>query len=146
MSIPSATWPGIAYAAAFSAMSLTAVCCSMRVDIASRLFSMTNTTGSLWTDAKFMASWKSPVLVEPSPPNANTMYGSLRSFSASARPTACGNSVPTSTERETMRSFGELNMLSIARPPEFGSVAFASTLRNSSSALKPSTNARPMSR
>ena len=107
---------------------------------------MTKTTGSLCTDAKFMASWKSPVLVDPSPPNANTMYGSFRSFSASARPTACGNSVPTSTDRETIRSLGELNMLSIARPAELGSVPFASTLRNSSSALKPSTKATPMSR
>src|SRR5437773_6899659 len=92
-------------------MSLTAVCRSMRVEIAIKLFSMTKTTGSLWTAAKFMASWKSPVLVDASPPNAKTMYGSFRRFRASASPTACGNSVPTHTEPDTIRSFGELNML-----------------------------------
>ena len=107
---------------------------------------MTKTTGSLCTEAKFAASWKSPGLVDASPPNAKTMKGSLRSFSASASPTACGNSVPTRTDRERMRSFGELNMLRNARPPELGSVAFARTPRNSSSALKPRTKATPMSR
>jgi len=79
---------------------------STRVEIASRLFSMTNTTGSLWIAAKLIASWKSPGLVDASPPNAKTMFCSFRLRIASARPTACGNSVPTHTERVTMRSFG----------------------------------------
>ena len=107
---------------------------------------MTNTTGSLWIDAKLAASWKSPGLVEPSPPNAKTMCGSFRLRSAKASPTACGNSVPTSTERERTRRSGELNMLSIARPAELVSVDFPRTARNSSSAVKPRTNETPMSR
>src|SRR5438132_42700 len=95
--------PGIAYAAARSATLATAICFSKRVDIARRLFSMTKTTGSLWIEAKFAASWKSPGLVEASPPNAKTMHCSLRLRRARARPTAWGNSVPTSTEREPER-------------------------------------------
>ena len=106
---------------------------------------MTKTTGSLWIEAKFAASWKSPGLVEASPPNAKTTHlSSLRLRRARARPTAWGNSVPTSTERERTRRSGELNMLSIARPAEFVSVAFPRTARNSSSAVL--TNAKRFSR
>ena len=40
---------------------------------------LTKTTGSLWIAAKFAASWKSPGLVEPSPPKAKTMFSRLTS-------------------------------------------------------------------
>jgi hypothetical protein len=114
--------------------------------MASRLFSMTKITGSLWIAAKLMASWKSPGLVDASPPNANTMFCSLRLRIASASPTACGNSVPTQTERVRMRSLGLENWFRNCRPAECVSVAFARTMRNSSSGVTPSTNATPMSR
>jgi len=70
---------------------------------------MTKTTGSLWMDAKFTASWKSPGLVAPSPPYVKTTRSSFRTLIASAIPAACGNCVAMHTEPVTMFASGELN-------------------------------------
>ena len=50
------------------------------------------------------------------------------------------------TERVTMRSRGFENWLRIWRPALCSSVAFARTMRNSSSGVTPSTKATPISR
>ncbi len=116
------------------------------MEIANRLFSITNTTGSLWIAAKLTASWKSPGLVAPSPPYVNTTRSSLRTLIASAIPAACGNCVAMQTEPVTMFASGELNWFTTCRPAEFGSVALANTPRNWSFAVWPRTSATPTSR
>src|SRR6478736_2280433 len=55
------------------------------------LFCTRNTTGARKTAAKFIASWKSPSLVAPSPQSAMTTVDSPRNRAACATPTACSN-------------------------------------------------------
>ena len=50
--------------------------------MAYRLFSQKKTTGSRKTPAKFIAAWKSPVEVPPSPKVVRTAIRSPRSFAA----------------------------------------------------------------
>ena len=52
------------------------------------MFSSTNTTGSRCTPAQFIASWKSPREVEPSPKNVSATRASPRSLNAIAMPAA----------------------------------------------------------
>jgi hypothetical protein len=52
------------------------------------LFSSTNTTGSRCTPAQFIASWKSPREVEPSPKKVSAQRASSRSLNAIAMPVA----------------------------------------------------------
>jgi hypothetical protein len=54
------------------------------------LFTQKNTVAVLKTAAKFIASWKSPSEVAPSPNQQSDAVGSLRIFAAHERPTACG--------------------------------------------------------
>ena len=58
------------------------------------LFSMTNSTGSFHTAARFKASWKSPSLVAPSPVKVAATRFSPRSWAARARPSATGIMAP----------------------------------------------------
>jgi hypothetical protein len=55
------------------------------------LFCTKKTTGAWRTAAKFIASWKSPSLVPPSPHIARATVGSPRNRAACATPTACGS-------------------------------------------------------
>ena len=60
----------------------TAICLATGTEMARSLFSTTKTTPSLWTDAKFSASWKSPALVPPSPTSTTQISPVRRSFDA----------------------------------------------------------------
>ena len=60
-------------------------------EIANSLFCTKNTTGRWKTAAKFIASWKSPSLVAPSPHIAITTVSSPRITAAWAKPTACSS-------------------------------------------------------
>src|SRR6478735_3410215 len=86
-SLPSALTPGKPYAAARST-GLTANCWSSGVEYAYWLFSSTKITGSFCTPAQFMASWKSPREVEPSPNQVIAQRASSRSLNAIAMPVA----------------------------------------------------------
>src|SRR2546421_10866456 len=77
ISLPSAWIVGISYASAFCAKVLDAVCWQQAVEIAQPLFRQQKTTGTFSSDAKFIASWKSPVLVAPSPRKQRTTRSSL---------------------------------------------------------------------
>ena len=85
--MPSTVTPTNPYAAARSTGS-TANCLSSGVEYAYWLFSSTNTTGSFWTPAQFIASWKSPLEVEPSPNQVSAQRASPRSLNAIAIPVA----------------------------------------------------------
>jgi hypothetical protein len=65
------TTPSMPYPAALARVPCRTNCSSVGVEYAYRLFSMTKTIGSDRSEARFMASWTSPVLDEPSPKNAN---------------------------------------------------------------------------
>jgi hypothetical protein len=52
------------------------------------LFSSTNTAGSPWIPAKFIASCHWPLAVDPSPKNVIATRGSRRILNASASPVA----------------------------------------------------------
>src|SRR5262249_46414897 len=67
-----------------------AVCFEVGTLIAQWLFWQMNTTGALNTPAKFIATWKSPSEVAPSPMYAATPVRSPRILAAMAAPTACG--------------------------------------------------------
>ena len=60
-----------------------------------RLFSITATRGTSITEAMFIASWKLPVLVEPSPKKEMTTLPVFLYLSAMAAPTAGGMLPPT---------------------------------------------------
>ena len=77
--------------------------CSDRVATLSLLFSITYTTGSFHSDARFSDSWNAPCLEAPSPKNDRTTWGgspSLRllTCAAKATPVACGIPWPTIPE------------------------------------------------
>ncbi len=72
--------PGNPYASAFWASDLEAVCSSRGIEIAHWLFWQKNTTGSSKTPAKFIASWKSPSEVAPSPKYTRTDSSRPRAF------------------------------------------------------------------
>ena len=67
-------------------------------EMAYLLFSTKKTMGSLWMEAKFMASCTSPWLVVPSPKKQATTVSSPRIFTPSAQPTAWGTWVPMTLE------------------------------------------------
>ncbi len=94
---PSTRTPGIPYATAFCAIVSLAICFEIGVEIAHWLFTQKKTVEVLRTDAKFMASWKSPSDVAPSPNHASEEARSLRIFAAQATPTACGRCVAMGT-------------------------------------------------
>src|SRR3954466_6350774 len=60
-----------------------------------RLFSHTNSTGSVHTAARLSASWNAPMLVAPSPKNATATWSVPRSVADHAAPTAIGRGDPT---------------------------------------------------
>ena len=60
-------------------------------EMAYSLFCTKKTTGAWKTAAKFIASWKSPSLVAPSPHIAITTVSSPLSRAACATPTACSS-------------------------------------------------------
>src|SRR5918999_455330 len=68
---PSTRIDGIPYAAAFSAIVRVAVCRVTGVEIAHWLLVQKKIVGVLNTAAKFIASWKSPSEVAPSPNHAS---------------------------------------------------------------------------
>src|SRR5216683_2370649 len=78
-----------------------AVCFEVGTLIAQWLFWQTKTTGALNTPAKFIATWKSPSDVAPSPMYAATTVRSPRIFAAMAAPTACGSWVPMQLDQLT---------------------------------------------
>ena len=105
-SLPSTVWPGNPYAAARST-GLTANCWSTGVEYAYWLFSSTKITGSFCTPAQFMASWKSPRDVEPSPNQVIATRCSPRILNAIARPVATSimsGSIETMPTQPTVRS------------------------------------------
>ena len=67
---------------------MTANCWSTGVEYAYWLFSSTKITGSFCTPAQFIASWKSPREVEPSPNQVIAQRCSPRSLNAIAMPVA----------------------------------------------------------
>src|SRR5206468_7108940 len=99
-SIPSTRTPSNPYAFAFSASVAEAVCFDTGTEIAHWLLLHRKTVGARKTPAKFIATWKSAVLVAPSPKNARTAFLSPSSFMAHPIPTACGSCVPTGDEIE----------------------------------------------
>src|SRR3989304_1961496 len=109
-----------------------AICFENGTEIAYRLFSQTKTIGSRWTPAKFIDSCQSPLLVAPSPNHTAATDDSLRSFIAYATPTACGIWVAIGEDCEIIPSRREPQGDGICRPPDDGSVAFASTPRKMS--------------
>src|SRR5205809_388189 len=71
------------------------VCFLSGTEMAHWLFWQTKTSGTCQTPAKFIASWKSPSEVAPSPKYAMTTASSPRYWAAYARPTAWGSWVAT---------------------------------------------------
>ena len=94
-SLPSIETPLIPYARARRARSERFACLRRGVDIAERLFTQTNSTGSFHTEARFTDSWKEPVPVAPSSKNATVTWGDFFSRWLSADPTAMGMPPPT---------------------------------------------------
>ncbi|OPZ74582.1 MAG: hypothetical protein BWY79_02080 [Actinobacteria bacterium ADurb.Bin444] len=82
------------------------------------LFWHRNTTGARNTAAKFMASWKSPSEVAPSPKMVKTTARSLLCFMAQPIPTACNMCVPTGTETGSIRESGG-NSWPRSSPPQY---------------------------
>src|SRR6185436_13455743 len=80
------------------------------------LFWQTNTTGTLKTPAKFIATWKSFDDVAPSPRNAIAITSSPLSFAAQAAPTACGSCVPITELHETWFCGRDAGCDGICRP------------------------------
>jgi hypothetical protein len=76
-------------------MRFAAVCFAVAMEIAQPLFWHRNTQPTLNAPAKFIASWKSPSEVAPSPNVVSAIRFVPRSFSAQARPTACTMWPPT---------------------------------------------------
>src|SRR5207244_11667355 len=91
---PSTRTPSKPYAGAFCARVAEAVCLATGTEIAHWLLLQRNTVGVRKTPAKFIAAWKSAVLVAPSPKKTRTACGSPRSRMAHAMPTATGNGGP----------------------------------------------------
>src|SRR2546428_5499948 len=92
--------PSNPYAFAFSASVADAVCFATGTEIAHWLLLHRKTVGVRKTPAKFIAAWKPPVLVAPSPKKTRTDFFSPRSLIAHPMPTACGSCVPTGDEIE----------------------------------------------
>src|SRR5207302_6209080 len=93
-----------------------AVCLDVGTLIAQWLFWQLNTTGALNTPAKFIATWKSPSEVAPSPMYAAMTVRSPRTFAAMAAPTACGSWVPMQLDQLTWFTRREAMWLGICRP------------------------------
>ena len=80
---------------------------SSGVEYANWLFSRTKITGSFCTPAQFIASWKSPRDVEPSPNQVSAQRGSPRSLNAIAMPVATSimsgsiETIPTQPSRQS---------------------------------------------
>ena len=87
--------PGIPYATALSASSVIAITRSRAVYSAYSLFSHMKITGRWSAQAMFAASWKAPILVDPSLKNAIVTRLFFRYLFANAAPTACGTPAPT---------------------------------------------------
>jgi hypothetical protein len=72
------------------------------------LFSQMKTIGSRWIAAKLSPSWKSPLLVAPSPNQQNVTASSRRSLLARAAPTAWGIWVAIEVDGVGIRSRAEV--------------------------------------
>src|SRR3954471_23053903 len=97
-------------------MDSLAVCFAVGTLIAQWLFWQTKTTGALKTPAKFIATWKSPSLVAPSPMYAATTVGSPLMRAAIAAPTAWGSWVPIQLDQLTWFTLFEAMWDGICRP------------------------------
>ena len=75
-----------------------------------------NTTGALNTPAKFIATWKSPSLVAPSPRYAAITVRSPLIRAAIAAPTACGSWVPMQLDQLTWFTLLDAMCDGICRP------------------------------
>src|SRR5262245_37154458 len=93
-----------------------AVCFEVGTLIAQWLFWQLNTTGALNTPAKFIATWKSPSEVAPSPMYAAPTVRSPRILAAMAAPTACGSCVPRQLDPLTWFTLRDGMWLGICRP------------------------------
>src|SRR3954465_14935978 len=78
-----------------------AVCFAVGTLIAQWLFWQMNTTGALNTPAKFIATWKSPSLLAPSPRYAAITGRWPLILPALAAPTAWGSGVPMHLDQLT---------------------------------------------
>src|SRR3979409_1662945 len=93
-----------------------AVCFDVGTLIAQWLFWQMKTTGGLKTPAKFIATWKSPSLVAPSPRYAAMTVRSPLIRAAIAAPTACGSWVAMQEDQLTWFTLREAMWLGIWRP------------------------------
>jgi hypothetical protein len=89
---------------------------------ANLLFSQRKTTGSRRIPAKFIASWKVPLLIAPSPKKQSVTSDVLRKAAASAAPVASPRPPPTMPLAPSMPS--EKSAMCI-EPPRPAQVPFA---------------------
>src|SRR5438067_2688925 len=115
-SLPSTFTPGKPYACALIAIDSLAVCLLEGTLMAQWLFWQMKTTGALKTPAKFIATWKSPSLVAPSPMYAATTVRSPLIRAAIAAPTAWGSWVPMQLDQLTWLTLFEAMCEGICRP------------------------------
>src|SRR4029078_11701177 len=106
--MPSQRTAGMPYPAARSATPGTGIWSRIGTEIAYWLFSQMKTIGRRWIDAKLSPSWKSPLLVAPSPNQQNVTAHSWRILLARAAPTAWGMWVAIEVDGVGMRSRGEV--------------------------------------
>src|SRR5204863_9997588 len=97
-------------------MDSLAVCLLLGTLMAQWLFWQMKTTGALNTPAKFMATWKSPSLVAPSPMYAAITVRSPLMRAAMAAPTACGSWGPMQLDQLTGLTLFEAMCEGICRP------------------------------
>ena len=109
------------------------------------MFSQKKTTGSRKTPVKFIAAWKSPVEVPPSPNVVRTAIRSPRIFAAYAAPTAWGSCVATGEETDTRRMERSHQWFGICRP-RVASVVFPRIWPTSAASGYPRISPTPWSR
>ena len=83
-----------------------------------RLFSQTKTTGSFHTAARFIDSWKAPMLVAPSPNQVMETCPVPRSRALMPAPTATGRPAPTMANEPSSPSRMSVRCIEPPRPPE----------------------------
>src|SRR5258708_21695276 len=144
-SLPSTFTPGNPYATALAAMLSLAVCLVVGTLIAQWLFWQVKTTGALKTPAKFIATWKSPSEVAPSPRYAAITVRSPLMRAAIAAPTACGSCVPMQEDQLTWFTLRDAMWLGICRPL-VSSPALPKTWQRYGTSGKPRSSMAPPSR
>ena len=83
-----------------------------------KLFSMTNTIGSLKILAIFKVSWKAPIFVEPSPKIVSATESFFFNLAANATPAATGKPAPTMANVGISPTLASIRCIDPPRPPE----------------------------